>query len=72
MLQYYSNGADVLNEPPTTLLDRSKDGFSGQDDDENGHYIRWLIDGPFDDLVRDAIVLELHRWSISLREFCVT
>src|ERR1700737_4520228 len=36
----------------------SKDGFSGEDDDENGHYVLWLIDGLFDDLVRAAIVLE--------------
>jgi hypothetical protein len=47
---------------------RAKDGFSGEDDDENGHYILWLIDDLFDNLARAAIVFESA--SISLREFC--
>jgi hypothetical protein len=42
-------------------------GFPGQDDDENGHYILWLTDGLFDDLVRAAIVLE----SASAADFLV-
>ena len=37
---------------------RSKDGFEGENDDENGDYILWLIDGLFDDLIDAAIVLE--------------
>jgi hypothetical protein len=43
MLQYYSKGADVLNELPATSPDRSKDGFEGEDEDEdeNGDSILW-------------------------------
>jgi hypothetical protein len=52
--QYYSKGADALNEPlasPRPTGRRTGDG-------DNGDYILWLIDGLFGNLIRAAIVLE--------------